>query len=359
MIETITIINYQKFPGSAIVRLEKPNGSKGNAMELTVRPLGRTLSVEPGANLLEALRAAEIPISYSCMAGRCGVCRCKVVQGQVLAANGELRQPMIGEGEQVLACQSTLTGPVSIEIPEPDEVVVHTAKTLKATVVEIADETHDIRRILLKPAKPLDFTAGQYATLQFGPDLVRPYSMAGLPSDEVLEFHVRLVPGGRVSPHVFETLKVGDAVKVSGPLGASYLRRKHAGPILLVAGGTGLAPVLSILRGALAEGMTNPIHLYFGVRTERDVYALDRLRALAEAHPQVKVHVVISHGPVPAGLRGGLVTDAIAADWSSLEGFRTWLCGAPAMVEAATLVVKRLGIPLEHVYADAFYSTGY
>lgn len=328
-------------------------------MELNVRPIGRTLSVEPGANLLDALRAAEIPISYSCMSGRCGICRCKVVQGHVLAANGELRQPMIGEGEQVLACQTTLTGPVAIEIPEPDEVVVHTAKTLKATVAAITDETHDIRRILLKCAKPLDFSPGQYATLQFGPDLVRPYSMAGLPGDEFLEFHVRLVPGGRVSPYVFDTLKVGDAVKVSGPLGASYLRRKHNGPILLVAGGTGLAPVLSILRFALAEGMANPIHLYFGVRTERDLYCTDRLRALAEAHPQITLHVVVSHGAVPTGLRGGLVTDAIAADWPSLEGFRTWLCGAPAMVEAATIVVKRLGIPPEHVYADAFYSTGY
>lgn len=328
-------------------------------MELNVRSLGRTIAAEPGANLLETLRAADVPISYSCMAGRCGVCRCRVVQGQVLSANGELRQPMTGEGEQVLACQSTLTGPVSIEIPEPDEIVVHTARTLKATVVEIADETHDIRRIVLRSAKPLDFTPGQYATLQFGPDLVRPYSMAGLPGDETLEFHVRLVPGGRVSPHVFETLKVGDAVKVSGPLGASYLRRRHDGPILLVAGGTGLAPALSILRGALAEGMENPIHLYFGVRTERDLYCFDRLRALAETRPGIALHGVVSHGPVPAGLRGGLVTEAIAADWPSLEGFRTWLCGAPAMVEAATILVKRLGIPLEHVYADAFYSTGY
>ncbi len=328
-------------------------------MELNVRPLGRTISVEPGANLLETLRAADVPISYSCMAGRCGICRCTVVQGHLLAANGDLRQPMTGEGEQVLACQSTLTGPVSIEIPEPDEIVVHSAKTLKATVAAITDETHDIRRILLKCTKPLDFSPGQYATLQFGPDLVRPYSMAGLPGDEYLEFHVRLVPGGRVSPYVFETLKVGDAVKVSGPLGASYLRRAHTGPILLVAGGTGLAPVLSILRGALAAEMANPIHLYFGVRTERDLYCVDRLRQFTEAHPRISTRLVVSHGPVPAGMRGGLVTDAITADWPSLEGFRTWLCGAPAMVEAATIVVKRLGIPLEHIYADAFYSTGY
>lgn len=328
-------------------------------MELVVQPLGRTIAVEPGANLLEALRTAEVPISYSCMAGRCGVCRCKVVKGQVLAANGDLRQPILGSGEQVLACQSTLTGSCAIEIPEPDEVVVHPAKILKATVVEIRDETHDIRSLRLKTAKPLEYAPGQYATLQFTPDHIRPYSMAGIVGDDCLEFHVRLVPGGRVSPYVFETLKAGDAVRVSGPLGASYLRRRHDGPMLLVAGGTGLAPVLSILRGALAEGMANPIDLYFGVRTARDLYAVDRLRELAAAHPQITLHFVIGNGEVPEGMSAGLVTDAIEADRASLEGHRAYLCGAPPMVEAATILVRRLGLPLEHVYADAFYSTGY
>lgn len=328
-------------------------------MELLVRPLGRTIAVEPGANLLETLRANAVPISYSCMAGRCGVCRCKVVQGQVLSASGELRQPIIGENGQILACQTTLTGSCAIEIPEPDEVVVHPAKILKATVVEIRDETHDIRSLRLKTAKPLEYTPGQYATLQFTPDHIRPYSMAGIESDELLEFHVRLVPGGRVSPHVFETLKVGDAVRITGPLGASYLRRRHTGPMLLVAGGTGLAPVLSILRGAVAAGMTNPMHLYFGVRTARDLYAVNRLADLAAAHPQLTVHHVIANGDAPAGMRRGLVTDAVEADWHDLQGFRAYLCGAPPMVEATTIVCKRLGLPLEHVYADAFYSTGF
>jgi len=328
-------------------------------MELLVRPLGRTIAVEPGANLLATLRANAVPISYSCMAGRCGVCHCKVVQGQVLSASGELRQPIIGENGQVLACQTTLTGSCSIEIPEPDEVVVHPAKILKTTVVAIDHETHDIRRLRLKPAKPLDYTPGQYATLQFTPDHIRPYSMAGIASDGLLEFHVRLVPGGRVSPYVFETLKVGDAVRVAGPLGASYLRRRHDGPMLLVAGGTGLAPVLSILRGAMAAGMSNPMHLYFGVRTARDLYAVDRLAELAAAHPRLTVHHVIANGDAPAGTRRGLVTDAVEADWADLRGFRAYLCGAPPMVEATTILVKRLGLPLEHIYADAFYSTGY
>ncbi|GAB3130441.1 2Fe-2S iron-sulfur cluster-binding protein [Novispirillum itersonii] len=328
-------------------------------MDLVIRPLGRVLDAPPGANLLDVLRQNDIPISYSCMAGRCGVCRCTVEDGQILSSAADAAQPVLSGGSQILACQSTLTAACTITIPEPDEVVVHPARVLKATVTEIRQETHDIRTILLKPSKPLSHAPGQYATLQFTPDHIRPYSMAGIEGDALLEFQIRLVPGGRVSPYVFETLAVGDAVRVSGPLGASYLRRRHDGPMLCIAGGTGLAPVLSIVRGALAAGMTNPVHLYFGVRTAHDVYALDRLNALAAAHPQITVHTVIAHGEAGPGQRSGLVTAAVEQDFADLTGFRAYLCGAPAMVEAATMVVKRRGIPAAHIYADAFYSSGF
>ena len=195
-------------------------------MELRIEPLGRVLPVAPGANLLEALRAHQIPVSYSCMAGRCGTCRCKVIAGEVLDSGPALGRPTGGQDSYVMACQTVLSASCTIEIPEPDEVVVHTARTLKATVTAVEALTHDIRRVCLRPAKPLDFSPGQYAQLQFGPGLVRPYSMAGLPHDEELEFHVRLVEGGLVSTHVANVLAAGDAVRVSGPLGSAYLRRK-------------------------------------------------------------------------------------------------------------------------------------
>lgn len=329
-------------------------------MEILVRPLGRTLHVEAGANLLEALRANDVPVSYSCMAGRCGTCRCKVVQGTVLDAGRELqRPPATGADDEghVLACQTFVTEPCTVEIAEPDEVVVHPARTLKATVLAIEDATHDIKRLRLQPAKPLDFSPGQYAQLQFTPAHARPYSMAGLAGDGTLEFHVRLVPEGRVTGYIAQELKVGDAVRVSGPLGSAYLRRRHEGPMLCVAGGTGLAPILSIVRGALAAGMHNPVHLYFGVRSERDVYGLDWLAALQRAHPALTVHTVLASGRAP-GCRGGLVTEAIAADWPSLAGFRAYLCGAPPMVEATALLVRRLGVLPAHIYADAFYASG-
>lgn len=326
-------------------------------MELRIRPLERTIQVEPGANLLAALRAAAVPVSYSCMAGRCGTCRCRVIDGEVLHGGREPQQPHRGGAGTVLACQTVLTEPCTIEIAEPDEIVVHPARIVKATVSALEDLTHDIKRLCLKPAKPIDFSPGQYVQLQFTPEHARPYSMAGTSADGELEFHVRLVPGGRVTAYIAEQLKPGDAVRVSGPLGSAYLRRRHDGPMLCVAGGTGLAPVLSIVRGALAHGMRNPIHLYFGVRSERDVYGLPWLQALQQRHAALKLHVVAAGGAARAQ-RSGLVTDAIAHDLPDLSGWRAYLCGSPPMVEAATRLVQRLGLAPERIHADAFYPQG-
>lgn len=327
-------------------------------MELVVQPLKLRLQTEIGKNLLDVLRAHSVPISYSCMSGRCGTCRCKVTEGSVLGGAPETGRPHSAKAGEVLACQATLTGDCTIEVPDVDEVVTHPAKIIKGTVTSIEQATHDIRRIKVKLAKPLEFSPGQYATLQFTPDHIRPYSMAGLPGDEEMEFHIRKVHGGRVTEYIFGELKVGSNIRISGPLGTAYLRRKHTGPMLCVGGGTGLAPVLSIVRGALAEGMTNPIHLYFGVRSQEDLYDAERLQAMADQHPQLKVHVVVATGPVDGAWRSGLVTDAIESDFKSLDGWRAYLCGAPAMVEALSLIVAKLGIASEHVHADAFYPSG-
>ncbi|MDB5773066.1 MAG: 2Fe-2S iron-sulfur cluster binding protein [Burkholderia sp.] len=326
-------------------------------MELVVQPIGRTIAVTPGANLLETLREHHVPVSYSCTSGRCGTCRCRVLTGNVLESGGEEKITNPNEERHVLACMSVLTESCTIEIPEPDEVVIHPARILKATIVAIEDMTHDIKRLRLRANKPLSFSPGQYAMLQFSPEHVRPYSMAGLCEDEELEFHVRLVPEGRVTGYIANELKAGDSVRVSGPLGTAYLRKTHEGPMLCIAGGTGLAPVLSIVRGALAAGMTNPIHVYFGVRSPQDIYGAGWLHELAEQHSNVQIHIVVTTGTDDTQLRSGLVTDAVAQDWDSLAGWRAYLCGAPPMVEAATFLVKQKGVPAEHIHADAFYNS--
>jgi len=327
-------------------------------MELVVHPLDRVLQVAAGANLLETLRAHEVPISYSCMAGRCGTCRCKVVSGQLFETGRVAKITNPGEDDYILACTTVLTENCEIEIPEPDEVVTHPARIIKATVTAIESATHDIRILRLKPAKPLSFSPGQYASLQFTPEHIRPYSMASLCTDEELVFHIRRVPDGRVSSYVFDELKPGDSVRVSGPLGTAYLRNQHQGPMLCVAGGTGLAPILSILRGAIDAGMDNPIYLYFGVRSPDDIYGLDELKLLQSSNTNLKLQVVVTTDEYDSGLRTGLVTEAIAQDLADFNGWRAYVCGAPPMVEATAALIKQRGIEPQHVYADAFYASG-
>ncbi|ODP33879.1 FAD-binding oxidoreductase [Pandoraea sp. ISTKB] len=351
-------------------------------MQVHVQPLGERLDVAPGDNLLKVLTDRQVPVSYSCLSGRCGTCRCRVVSGDVREASGvEYRHHDEANGgiggidaqgvdgtRFVLACQSTIHSDCEIELPEVDEVVVHPAKILKATVLAIEPLTHDIKRLILKPAKPLSYSPGQYATLQFTPAHIRPYSMAGLDADDTLEFHIRRVPGGAVTGYVDEQLKVGDAVRVSGPLGTSYLRTRHEGPMLCVAGGTGLAPVLSIVRGALARRMPNPIEIYVGARSPADVYGLTWLRDLASRHDGIRLHVVTTldapHtfdalGQDLRTVRTGHVTEALAADYAApdaLTGWRAYLCGAPPMVDAATRLLRERGVDGAHIYADAFYA---
>jgi naphthalene 1,2-dioxygenase ferredoxin reductase component len=328
---------------------------ESQALRVLVQPINRTIKVEPGANLLQALLDAKVPVSHSCRSGRCGTCRCRVSNGEVLEHGGESARPSQGEGDYVLACQTYLTEPCTIEIPEADEVVIHPARIARATVVSVTRLAHDVCRLLLRPNRPFEYSPGQYLSVDFGPGSARPYSMATLCNAEDLEFHVRVVPDGRVSRHIADNVRPGDPVKLTGPLGTSYLRLKHAGPILCVAGGTGLAPILAIIRGAVASGLRNPIRLYFGVRSPADAYGLDWIEALKGAYPSLNVQVVYASGGDAHKQRTGLVTTAIEGDLGRLEGWCAYVCGSPPMVEAVTHTIRQRGIEPGRIYADAFY----
>ena len=128
--------------------------------------------------------------------------------------------------------------------------------------------------------------------------------------------------------------------------------------MLCVGGGTGIAPVVSIVRGAIAAGMHNPIHLYFGVRSAEDLYDAQRLQDLAQEHGDMQVHIVVATGAVTQGQRSGLVTDAIRHDLPQLKDFVAYFCGAPAMVDALNSMAQQLGMPPSRIHADAFYPSG-
>ncbi len=224
-------------------------------------------------------------------------------------------------------------------------------------VVEIETATHDIRilRLSIEGDASFPFEAGQYARLTFDQLPARDYSMASEPGAALLEFHIRNLGDG-ASSYVATRLTVGETVGIEGPIGAAYLRREHAGPILAIAGGSGLAPMLSIVESALAAQPSRRIHLYFGARDERDIYRERRLRTLEARHDGFRFVPVLSAPSGPTARRLGLVGDAVASDLPSLDGFKAYLAGPPAMVESAVEMLVARGLPRGDIHPDPFYS---
>jgi len=257
----------------------------------------------------------------------------------------------------VLACRTQVWDDAVVRRIDAEELVLHPSRVMRCRVVEIEDLTHDIKgvRLAIEAGGPFHFSAGQYAQVEFAPGLSRHYSMANTPRDAELAFHIRHMPGGRTSAYAATQLRAGDQVKVSGPLGVAYLRDKHAGPTLLVAGGSGLAPIQSILRTMLERGHDAPVTLYFGVRSERDLYHEALLKDLAARHPNFSYQVVLSEQKGASGRRYGLVHQAIDLQ-PDAGAVMAYLAGPPVMVEAASALLASRGLASRQIHADAFYN---
>ena len=245
--------------------------------------------------------------------------------------------------------------PLTDITPSLHPVPHHPVRRLRATVDQIEWASRDIVRLALTvPGAPLQFSAGQYVLLTFGGRLTRPYSLANQPGARTLEFHISQIDGGATSAYVGKTLRVGEEVDVDGPYGSSYLRPSSR-PILLVGGGSGLAPVVSILKTIISQRKRRRIHLYHGVRDLEDIYDGDMLTTAALCH-SFAFRPVLLAPTRPTKHRSGLVHEAIAADFTSLDDFEIYVAGPPQMVDAVTETVRRRGVPVSDIYAEPFYS---
>lgn len=314
-----------------------------------------------GETILESLLQAGVAFPHNCQSGNCGACKCLLLEGDILElpyseyalAAEERAQGMI------LACRTQVWGDCTVRALDAEEMVLHPSRVMRCRVLQMSDLTHDIKRLRLtiETGSPYLFSAGQHAQLKFGPGLPeRSYSMASRPDESVLEFHIRQVPRGLASGYVFSSLHVGNEVTVSGPHGTAYLRDNHSGPILAVAGGSGMAPIQSILDTALQRDPKRDIRLYFGVRDERDVYAEDKLSALMREHPNLSVNIVLSRPLRTTARRTGLLVDAVMADIRSFEGLKVYAAGPPPMVEGLQQRLQAKGMRRSDIHADAFYS---
>jgi len=229
------------------------------------------------------------------------------------------------------------------------------APSIACRVIGLEQATHDIRILRLESAMRFEFRAGQYAKLGFAALPPRDYSMASRPDEPHFEFHIRDVGDG-ASRYAVRRLAFGETVSVAGPLGDAYLRDDHRGCLVAIAGGSGLAPMKSIVETALRLDPSREIHLYFGVRAPRDLYLLDHFMGLARGHRNFRFMPVIAEPSGSSPWRTGLVGDVLAADMANLGGTKAYLAGPPAMVEATVALLRSRGLPAPDIHADPFYS---
>jgi ferredoxin-NAD(P)+ reductase (naphthalene dioxygenase ferredoxin-specific) len=314
-----------------------------------------------GETILESLLQAGVPFPHNCQSGNCGACKCELVEGDILELpySEYALSPEERSRNLILACRTQVWGDCTVRLLDAEEMVLHPSRVMRCRLVSVVELTHDIRelRLTIEAGGPYVFSAGQHARLKFGPGIPeRSYSMANRPDQATLEFHVRQVPRGLASGYVFSNLRVGAEVTVSGPLGNAYLRENHRGPILAVAGGSGMAPIKSIVETALHQEPSREVHLYFGVRDERDIYLETRLNDLRLRHPNVVVHVVLSRSSTATARRRGTLAEALSEDLASFAGFKAYVAGPPPMVESVQRELLERGMALRDIHADAFYS---
>lgn len=332
-------------------------------MSSMIRVLGNPPRSAPalhGETMLASVLQAGLPFPHNCQSGNCGACKCELIEGDILelpyseyALSAEERAQNL-----ILACRTQVWGDCTVRLLEAEETILHPSRVMRCRVVGLNALTHDIKALELEieAGGPYSFSAGQHARLKFGPGIPeRNYSMANRPDADRLEFYVRHVPRGQASGYAFTNLHLGAEVTVSGPLGNAYLRENHGGPMLAVAGGSGMAPIQSIVETALRKDAARRVHLYFGVRDERDIYLESHLSELARRHPGLSIDIVLSQPSRDSARRVGLVGDAVIADIVSFGGFKAYLAGPPPMVEALQERLEEKGMARRDIHADAFY----
>lgn len=328
--------------------------------QITLRPSGHVFHVQDGETVLEAALREGYRLPYGCRNGSCGSCKGKVAAGSV--DHGKSQDSALNANERAagmaLFCQAQPRSDLIIECREIGAVKDIPVKTLPCRVQSLELVAPDVMRIRLRlPASErLQFLAGQYIDILLRDGTRRSLSLANPPHDDgLLELHLRNY-GGPFSTHVFTQMKEKDILRLEGPLGTFYLREDSIKPAVLVAGGTGFAPIKAIIEHAIHHKLKRPLLLYRGARHATDLYLDELPLAWQREHGITYVPVLSDAGPEDAWTgRRGLVHEAVMANLPDLSGHEVYACGAPAMIDAARRdFITRCGLPEAAFYADAF-----
>lgn len=323
----------------------------------------KEITVQGGRPLLATLKDHEIFIPSACGGrGSCGMCKVRVLEGAGEPLATEL--PWLNAQERKdkvrLSCQVKVKRPLRIEVPRE----LLQVRQYRTQVVGLRDLTYDIKEVTLQlePGERIDFQAGQFIQFEVPPyaltdePVYRAYSVSSSPSlHDRVELEIRLVPNGICTTYVHRYLKVGDCVTINGPYGEFHLQDNDR-EMICVAGGSGMAPIKSILSRLAETGSQRRIRYFFGARTERDLFLVDEMRELERALPGLRFIPALSAPEPGSGWTGetGLVTAVLERHVTSVENAEAYLCGSPGMINATLAVLRKKGMPVERIYFDSF-----
>jgi propane monooxygenase reductase subunit len=337
-----------------------------------LEPVGIELEVDEDETILDAAFRQGIMLMHGCKEGQCAACKSFLLDGEVdLDRYSTFALPDFEESEgYTLLCRAHALSDVEIELINFDEEIIRSGVPIveaTAQVEAVEALTHDIRRLVLKLPEPLVFNAGQYMDIMIpgAEDEHRSFSMANTPGrPDRLEFMIKLYEGGHFSGLLAESangngIKVGDALECKGPYGVFTLRDSSPRRLVFIAGGAGMAPIVSLLRSMEEKGTERPATFYYGARTADDLFVLDELERLAAALPDLTFVPALSDAAAD-GWDGeaGLITDVVDRMEADLTDVDAYLCGPPPMVDAAIALLERRGCPESRIYFDKFTTGG-
>lgn len=312
-------------------------------------------------SVLAAGLRAGLHLPHSCRGGSCGACEARVIRGELYYPKGlpPGLAPAEAEAGRALLCQARARTDLELEaraLAVPEEVRI---RRLPCRVEERTPLCHDVMRLVVKlpSLEPFVFLAGQYIDFLLEDGGRRSYSIASPPEDsERLELHVRRVPGGNFTAQVFDELDERSLLRLEGPLGGFWLREDDARPIIMVAGGTGFAPIKSMLRHLVLQGASRPVHFFWGVRRPRDLYEGEQVERWAAEHEWLRFTPVMSETLPEDGWSGrcGWVHEAVLEDYPSLTGADVYAAGPPPMIAVIQELFPAHGLPQGRLYFDSF-----
>lgn len=321
---------------------------------------GTSFNAKEDTTILKAAMSSDVALEYSCRTGRCGVCRAKVVSGKtnLIETEASLTSEEISSG-LILTCCRSAASDLELDIEDLGELARYKVKTVPARIDLIKPVSPDVVEVVLRtpPASTLEFRAGQYIDV-IGPNGVRrSYSLANAPrKDGKLKLEIRKVEGGQLSRYWFDQAKENDLLRIEGPMGTFCLRAKPSKNLILLATGTGIAPIKAILEelAASSSGGTTEfeyIYLYWGGRVQGDIYWLPEFADLP-----LKFIPVLSRASDWSG-RTGYVQDAVIADQIELGFSSVYACGSETMIHSAREKLVAAGLASKQFYSDAFVSS--